>query len=173
MKKLFYTLVVMFSMFSLNTMADSYWYLHYNYPDGDRDEVQDSMWVNKDMLNKRYYTDDTKAEVLNLNNFVFPTYEGYQFVGFFDEGMFDNDKKVFYLKTDTDEPFIVFQGYYVSRNINIDLFGRWEKVEDTTAINEIELTPQTNEIYTINGIKLQAITQSGLYIINGKKTYIK
>lgn len=160
-------------MFSLNIMADSYWYLHYNYPDGDRDEVQDSMWVNKDMLNYWYYTDDTKAEVLSLKNFVFPTYEGYQFVGFFDEGTFYNGKKVFYLKTDTDEPFIDFQGYYVSRNINIHIYGKWEKIEDTTDINEIELTPQTNEIYTISGIKLQAITPSGIYNINGQKVVVK
>ena len=85
MKKLFYIFAVV-TMFSLNANADSYLYLHHNYPNGDKEEVNDSIWVNGEVLNDWYYTDATKSERhFFKNDYEFPTCEGYEFVCFYDE----------------------------------------------------------------------------------------
>ena len=67
MKKLFYILAVV-TMFSLNANADSYLYLHHNYPNGNKEEVNDSIWVDEDVLNDWYYTDATRSECHTFKN---------------------------------------------------------------------------------------------------------
>ena len=166
MKKLFYILAVV-TMFSLNAMADSYLYLHHNYPNGNKEEVNDSIWVDEDVLNDWYYTDATKSECHTFkNDYKFPTCEGYEFVGFYDE---TKNIKVFYQESWGAR----VNGYYMNKSKDFHLYGSWKKIEDTTGINEIENTSSDKEIYTLNGVKVKEITQSGIYIINGKKVMVK
>lgn len=166
MKKLLYILT-MVTMFSLNANADSYLYLHHNYPNGNKEEVNDSIWVNGEVLNDWYYTDATKSERhFFKNDYEFPTCEGYEFVGFYDE---TKNIKVFYQESWGVE----IHENYIFKTKDFHLYGSWKKIEDTTGINEIENTSSDKEIYTLNGVKVKEITQSGIYIINGKKTYIK
>jgi hypothetical protein len=69
--------------------------------------------------------------------------------------------------------------------------GNWYKADDfklvqisafqdvaPTAIESIsesaeESKAETDEIYTIQGVKISRITSPGLYIVNGKKIYVK
>ena len=52
-------------------------------------------------------------------------------------------------------------------------------VEDTTTdINEVEVSNEVKSnkaegIYTLNGVKVNEITKSGIYIVNGKKVVVK
>lgn len=157
----------MVTMFSLNAMADSYLYLHHNYPNGNKEEVNDSIWVDEDVLNDWYYTDATKSECHTFkNDYKFPTCEGYEFVGFYDE---TKNIKVFYQESWGAR----VNGYYMNKSKDFHLYGSWKKIEDTTGINEIENTSSDKEIYTLNGVKVKEITKSGIYIINGEKVMVK
>lgn len=58
-------------------------------------------------------------------------------------------------------------------DLKITLYAQW-KVDTTTDIKEVESTngkniTRTEDIYTLNGVKVEKITKSGIYIINGKK----
>ena len=67
-----------------------------------------------------------------------------------------------------------------SQNINIPnkkTFRPWDYMKDeetTTDINEVEVSNEVKSnkaegIYTLNGVKVNEITKSGIYIVNGKK----
>ena len=43
----------------------------------------------------------------------------------------------------------------------------------TTAIENVEIRKEKNEIYDLTGRKLQSINGSGIYIVNGKKVIIR
>lgn len=167
MKKLLYILA-MVTMFSLNANADSYWYLHFNYPNGDEEEIHAVIWVDKDAKEGKYYTDETMTEShYFIRDFQFPTCEGYEFVGFYDrhEGICALIK----LTKHCD-----IKSYYITKRKDFHLYGFWEKVsDDTTAINEVESTSSNKDIYTLNGVKVKEVTKPGLYIINGKKVMVK
>ena len=45
--------------------------------------------------------------------------------------------------------------------------------DETTGIRNIGTTESTNDIYSINGVKVKGELQRGIYIINGKKTVVK
>lgn len=167
MKKLLYILA-MVTMFSLNANADSYWYLHFNYPNGDEEEINAVIWVDKDAKEGKYYTDETMTEShYFIRDFQFPTCEGYKFVGFYDrhEGICALIK----LTKHCD-----IKSYYITKRKDFHLYGFWEKVsDDTTAINEVESTSSNKNTYTLNGVKVKEVTKPGLYIINGKKVMVK
>lgn len=57
-------------------------------------------------------------------------------------------------------------------------FTPWNYMFTTTDINEVEVSNEVKSnkaegIYTLNGVKVKEITQSGIYIVNGKKTFVK
>ena len=208
MKKFFYILVTMLTMVSLNTMADTYIYLHYNYPNkgdnrkevnytnrGDNSEEIDYTmfvvrkdWYHEQMnstiwFNGWFYTDETKTEKVYLADYVFPTYEGYEFEGFGYYGDYEymgklmnnrrKDEKAFYERPNVSKELHCVLGEYYDSSFRYHFYGKWKKIEDATGINQIENWPQTRCIYTLGGIRVKEITQSGLYIINGKKTFVK
>lgn len=167
MKKLLYILA-MVTMFSLNANADSYWYLHFNYPNGDEEEIHAVIWVDEDAKEGKYYTDETMTEShYFIRDFQFPTCEGYKFYGFYDrqEGICALIKLTKYCD---------IKSYYITKRKDFHLYGFWEKVsDDTTAINEVESTSSNKDIYTLNGVKVKEVTKPGLYIINGKKVMVR
>lgn len=55
-----------------------------------------------------------------------------------------------------------------------NIFTPWNHMFTTTDINEVEVSNEVKSnkaegIYTLNGVKVNEITKSGIYIINGKK----
>ncbi len=70
-----------------------------------------------------------------------------------------------------------FYGTDKHHRIDYNSFTPWNHmfVEDTTTdINEVEVSNEVKSnkaegIYTLNGVKVNEITKSGIYIINGKK----
>lgn len=57
-------------------------------------------------------------------------------------------------------------------------FTPWNHMFTTTDINEVEVSNEVKSnkaegIYTLNGVKVNEITKSGIYIINGKKVVVK
>lgn len=59
-----------------------------------------------------------------------------------------------------------------------DSFTPWNHMFTTTDINEVEVSNEVKSnkaegIYTLNGVKVNEITKSGIYIINGKKVVVK
>ena len=181
-------------MVSLNTMAQksfNCYCLHSNYPDGT-DETY-IMWIEaQDWSNYGiYYTDEEKKNKKSVNDYKYPTFDGYYFEGFVDIYRYIYDNK--------DGQQVVLQPFdnseyasigdlpllyryprlmYVRDRVKnydgiIHIYGKWHKKYDTTDINQIENDTQTEEIYTIGGVKVKEITQSGLYIINGKKVFVK
>lgn len=74
-----------------------------------------------------------------------------------------------------------FYGTDKHHRIDYNSFTPWNHmfVEDTTTdINEVEVSNEVKSnkaegIYTLNGVKVKEITQSGIYIVNGKKTFVK
>ena len=180
-------------MVSLNAMSINCIYLHYCYPNGEdnREEINYTMWVDeKDFSNGWYYTDETKSEAKAFNSYEYPTYEDYEFEGFFDDNqtinsIFDlGDRNMFYPRiakgftfVKVDRPNAIksdLSGMCIGdSNPIIHLYAHWKKIDSTTDINQIESNTQTEEIYTIGGVKVKEITQSGLYIINGKKVFVK
>lgn len=57
-------------------------------------------------------------------------------------------------------------------------FTPWNYMFTTTDINEVEVSNEVKSnkaegIYTLNGVKVNEITKSGIYIINGKKVVVK
>lgn len=63
-------------------------------------------------------------------------------------------------------------------DINFDDFTPWNHMFTTTDINEVEVSNEVKSnkaegIYTLNGVKVNEITKSGIYIINGKKVVVK
>lgn len=167
MKKLLYILA-MVTMFSLNANADSYWYLHFNYPNGDEEEIHAVIWVDKDAKEGKYYTDETRTEShYFIRDFPFPTCEGYRFYGFY-------ERKEGTCPLIKGEQSCNIKSYFITKRTDFHLYGYWEKVsDDTTAINEVESTSSNKDIYTLNGIKVKEVTKPGLYIINGKKVMVK
>ena len=67
-----------------------------------------------------------------------------------------------------------FYGTNKYGDIDWDSFTPWNHMFTTTDINEIEVSNEVKSnkaegIYTLNGVKVNEITKSGIYIVNGKK----
>lgn len=207
MKKLFYILT-MVTMFSLNVMADTYIYLHYNYPNkgderkeinytnrGDNSEEIDYTmfvvrkdWYHEQMnstiwVNGWFYTDETKTEKVYHADYVFPTYEGYEFEGFGYYGDYEymgklmnngmKDEKAFYERPNVSKELHCVLGEYYNSSFRYHFYGKWKKIENTTGIENIKSNSTTGDIHTLNGVRVKEITKSGIYIINGKKVMVK
>ncbi len=190
MKKLFYILVTMLTMVSLNSMADDEYklYLHNNYPNSNgefvnREEISETYWVKLyDFINwHTLYTDSAKTKWFTYTNDMFPTCEGYEFEGYYHEyNDWQEDEKAFYMVTWSDtkvtEPDFGTCMWNVKKyfgTTEVHLYAHWKKIENNTGINQIESVRGAGDIYTLNGVKIKEITQSGVYIVNGKKIYVK
>lgn len=177
MKKFFYIAIVtiILSMVA-NSAKANYLYLH--HVNDENKTIVDTIYVDEDVIGTFgvYYTDHTKAVAISMNDFPIPTRKGgifkcYRFMNqigqweevvVFDEAL--NRYKVKGQYLNLDRPLDVRAQFDIDYNYE----------EPTTAIDEIDNnTSKPTEIYTLNGIKVKEITQSGIYIINGKKTYIK
>lgn len=142
------------------------------------------------------YKDETKKEVVD---FKLPKIKGYKFVAFKSESGFTiiNDYGIHewfdseavptphlygYWEKDTEnyEWKSDGSGFYERKENGIPnrrKFHSWDYMKDeetTTDINEVEVSNEVKSnkaegIYTLNGVKVNEITKSGIYIVNGKK----
>lgn len=184
MKKFFYIAIVtiILSMVA-NSAKANYLYLHHDVW-GDEGhnytiDVVDKIYVDEDVIGPMgmgvYYTDHTKAVAISMYDFPIPTLEGRKFLSYRAKDEFHDGKWVDVIYFDKSFNRYVINGYYINRKTPTDLYANWELAgDDTTAIDEIDNSDtKPTEIYTLNGIKVKEITQSGIYIVNGKKTFVK
>lgn len=145
------------------------------------------------------YKDETKKEVVD---FKLPEIKGYKFVAFKSESGFtiiNNSKEIHEWFDSEAVPTPHLYGYWEKDTKNYqwsidgkkfyDKTGQWKRgkwvpwdymkdEETTTGINEVEVSNEVKSnkaegIYTLNGVKVNEITKSGIYIINGKKVVVK
>ncbi len=143
------------------------------------------------------YKDETKKEVVD---FKLPKIKGYKFVAFKSESGFTiiNDYGIHEWFDSEAVPTPHLYGYWEKDTENYEwkydgskfrdpkATGKikwipWDYMKDeetTTGINEVEVSNAVKSnkaegIYTLNGVKVKEITQSGIYIVNGKKTFVK
>lgn len=177
MKKFFYIAIVtiILSMVA-NSAKANYLYLHHTNEEGKN--FVDTIYVDEDAIGTLgvYYTDHTKAVAHYMSEFPIPTSKGSIFVKYrymnnthqwedvvvYDEAL--NRYKVKGQYLNLDEPIHLSAVFVTDYNYK----------EPTTAIDEIDNSEtKPTEIFTLNGIKVKEITQSGIYIVNGKKTFVK
>lgn len=143
-----------------------------------------------------FYKDETKKEVVDLID-NFPKIKGYRFVAFKSESGFTiiNSNGINEWHDSKAVPTPHLYGYWEKDTENYqwsidgkkfyDKTGQWKRgkwvpwdymkdEETTTGINEVEdinevKSNKAEGIYTLNGVKVNEITKSGIYIINGKK----
>ncbi|MBP5422007.1 MAG: hypothetical protein J6Y78_06180 [Paludibacteraceae bacterium] len=180
MKKFFYIAIVtiILSMVA-NSAKANYLYLHHNVW-GDEGhnytiEVVDTIYVDFDCIDGVFYTDKTKSVSMSMFEFPIPTLEGRKFFSYRAKDEFHDGEWIEVIYFDNLFNRYVINGYYINRSTPTDLYACFVFAgDDTTAINEIDYnTSKPTEIYTLNGIKVKEITQSGIYIVNGKKTFVK
>lgn len=183
MKKFFYIAIVtiILSMVA-NSAKANYLYLHHHIW-GDEGhnytiEVVDTIYVDFDCISPFdgvFYTDETKSVSHFMFEFPIPTLEDYKFVSYRAKDEFHNGKWIDVIYFDNLFNRYVVNGYYINKSTPTDLYACFVFADDdTTAINEIDNSDtKPTEIYTLNGIKVKEITQSGIYIVNGKKTFVK
>ena len=145
------------------------------------------------------YKDETKKEVVDIK---FPKIKGYSFVAFKSESginIINHDGLINEWHDSEAVPTPHLYGYWEKDTKNYqwsidgskfyDKTGQWKRgkwvpwdymkdEETTTDINEVEVSNEVKSnkaegIYTLNGVKVKEITQSGIYIVNGKKTFVK
>lgn len=179
MKKFFYIAIVtiILSMVA-NSAKANYLYLHHHVW-GDEGhnytiEVVDTIYVNFDCINGVFY-DKTKSVPMSMFEFPIPTLEDYKFVSYRAKDEFHNGKWIDVIYFDNLFNRYVVNGYYINKSTPTDLYACFVFADDdTTAINEIDNSDtKPTEIYTLNGVKVKEIIQSGIYIVNGKKTFVK
>jgi len=141
------------------------------------------------------YKDETKKEVVDIK---FPEIKGYRFVAFKSESginIINYDGLINEWHDSEAVPTPHLYGYWEKDTKNYqwsndgskfyDKTGQWKRgkwvpwdymkdEETTTDINEVEVSNEVKSnkaegIYTLNGVKVNEITKSGIYIINGKK----
>lgn len=144
------------------------------------------------------YKDETKKEVVDIK---FPEIKGYRFLAFKSESGFTiiNYEGINEWFDSKAVPTPHLYGYWEKDTENYewsidgkkfyDKTGQWKRgkwvpwdymkdEETTTDINEVEVSNEVKSnkaegIYTLNGVKVNEITKSGIYIINGKKVVKK
>lgn len=144
------------------------------------------------------YKDETKKEVVD---FKLPEIKGYKFVAFKSESGFTiiNSNGIHEWFDSEAVPTPHLYGYWEKDTENYewsidgkkfyDKTGQWKRgkwvpwdymkdEETTTDINEVEVSNEVKSnkaegIYTLNGVKVNEITKSGIYIVNGKKVVKK
>ena len=183
MKKFFYIAIVtiILSMVA-NSAKANYLYLHHNVW-GDEGhnyqiEVVDTIYVNDMCINQFdgvFYTDETKSVSISMFEFPIPTLEGSNFLSYRAKDEFHDGQWIDVIYFDNLFNRYVINGYYINKKTPIHLYANWKLADDdTTAIDEIDNnTSKPTEIYTLNGVKVKEITQSGIYIVNGKKVFVK
>lgn len=183
MKKFFYIAIVtiILSMVA-NSAKANYLYLHHDVW-GDEGhnytiDVVDTIYVDGDVIGPMgmgvYYEDHTKAVSHYMFEFPIPTFEGHKFLSYRAKDEFHKDEWIDVIYFDKLFNHYVINGYYINKKTPIHLYAHWCFDDDTTAIDEINNSDtKSTEIYTLNGIKVKEITQSGIYIVNGKKTFVK
>ena len=141
------------------------------------------------------YKDETKKEVVDIK---FPEIKGYRFVAFKSESginIINYDGLINEWHDSEAVPTPHLYGYWEKDTKNYqwsidgkkfyDKTGQWKRgkwvpwdymkdEETTTDINEVEVSNEVKSnkaegIYTLNGVKVNEITKSGIYIVNGKK----
>lgn len=177
MKKFFYIAIVtiILSMVA-NSAKANYLYLHHT--NEENKDIVDTIYVDEDAIGTFgvYYTDHTKAVAISMNDFPIPTHKGFIFLGYRYMNQIGQWEDV--VVFDEAQNRYIVRGYYLNLDRPLDVDVKWvmdyNYEEPTTAINEIDNnTSKPTEIYTLNGIKVKEITQSGIYIVNGKKTFVK
>lgn len=177
MKKFYYIAIVtiILSMVA-NSAKANYLYLHHT--NEEHKDIVDTIYVDEDAIGTMgvYYEDHTKAVAHSMFEFPIPTRKGFIFLGYRFMNQIGQWEEVVVF----DEALNRYKvrGYYLNLDRPLDVDVKWgidyDYEEPTTAINEIDNnTSEPTEIYTLNGIKVKEITQSGIYIVNGKKEYIK
>ena len=179
MKKFFYiTIVTIILSMVANSAKANYLYLHHT--NEENKDIVDTIYVDEDVIGPMgmgvYYTDHTKTVAISMNDFPIPTCKGFIFLGyrFMNQIGQWEDVVVF----DEAQNRYIVKGYYLNLDRPLDVDVKWGRdydyEEPTTAIDEIDNSDtKPTEIYTLNGIKVKEITQSGIYIVNGKKTFVK
>ena len=177
MKKFFYIAIVtiILSMVA-NSAKANYLYLHHDNEEGEN--LVDTIYVDEDAIGTLgvYYTDHTKAVAHYMYEFPIPTCKGFIFLGYrYKNNIRQWEDVVVY---DEAQKRYVIKGQYLNLDEPIHLSVKWgidyDYKEPTTAIDEIDNSDtKPTEIFTLNGIKVKEIVQSGIYIVNGKKTYVK
>lgn len=179
MKKFFYIAIVtiILSMVA-NSAKANYLYLHHDNEEGK--DIVDTVYVDEDTIGLLgmgvYYTDHTKAVAHSMFEFPIPTRKGFIFVCYRFMNQIGQWEEVVVF----DEALNRYKvkGRYLNLDRPLDVDVQWDidynYEEPTTAIDEIDNSDtKPTEIYTLNGFKVKEITQSGIYIVNGKKEYIK
>lgn len=177
MKKFFYIAIVtiILSMVA-NSAKANYLYLHHT--NEEHKDIVDTIYVDEDAIGTMgvYYTDHTKAVAHSMFEFPIPTRKGFIFLGyrFMNQIGQWEDVVVF----DEAQNRYKVKGQYLNLDRPLDVYVKWggdyDYKEPTTAIDEIDNnTSKPTEIYTLNGVKVKEIIQSGIYIVNGKKTFVK
>ena len=177
MKKFFYIAIVtiILSMVA-NSAKANYLYLHHT--NEEHKDIVDTIYVDEDAIGTLgvYYTDHTKAVAHYMSEFPIPTRKGFIFLGYrYKNNIRQWEDVVVY---DEAQKRYVIKGQYLNLDEPIHLSVKWgidyDYKEPTTAINEIDNSDtKPTEIFTLNGIKVKEIVQSGIYIVNGKKTFVK
>jgi hypothetical protein len=177
MKKFFYIAIVtiILSMVA-NSAKANYLYLHHTNEEGKN--LVDTIYVDEDAIGTLgvYYTDHTKAVAHYMYEFPIPTCKGFIFLGYrYKNNIRQWEDVVVY---DEAQKRYVIKGQYLNLDEPIHLSVKWgidyDYKEPTTAIDEIDNSEtKPTEIYALNGVKVKEIIQSGIYIVNGKKTYVK
>ena len=182
MKKFFYIAIVtiILSMVA-NSAKANYLYLHHEVW-GDEGhnytiDVVDTIYVDFDCISQFdgvFYTDETKSVAISMFEFPIPTFERHKFLSYRAKDIFHDDEWVDVIYFDKLFNRYNINGYYINKKTPTDLYAHWGFDDDTTAIDEVDNSDtKPTEIYTLNGIKVKEITQSGIYIVNGKKTFVK
>ena len=200
MKKLFYILVAVFTMTSVNANAAKL-RLHHCYPGGNDADVHEIIYMDVKNSDESIYED---ASYSKRTIFIPPVYRGYKFNGYYYnyDGL-GTIYKVRYL----DERGVIFDDILHNEHGDVfDLYAHWGKnfvyawesdgsgfydngtfypwnhmspddimpsimtdINEVEVSNEVKSNPKTEGIYTLNGVKVNEITKSGIYIVNGKK----
>lgn len=177
MKKFFYIAIVtiILSMVA-NSAKANYLYLHHTNEEGKN--FVDIIYVDEDAIGTMgvYYTDHTKAVAHSMFEFPIPTSKGEIFVKYrYMNNIHQWEDVVVY---DEAQKHYIVKGKYLNLDEPIHLSAvfvtDYNYEEPTTAIDEIDNSDtKPTEIYTLNGIKVKEIVQSGIYIVNGKKVFVK
>ena len=177
MKKFFYIAIVtiILSMVA-NSAKANYLYLHHT--NDEWKDIVDTIYVDEDAIGTLgvYYTDHTKAVAHSMFEFPIPTRKGCIFVCYRFMNQIGQWEEV--VVFDKAQNRYKVKGQYLNLDRPLDVDVKWDidynYEEPTTTIDEIDnSTSKPTEIYTLNGVKVKEIIQSGIYIVNGKKTFVK
>lgn len=203
MKKLVYILVAVFTMVSVNAFGAKFTlHYAYPGGNAENDAVVNEI-IYMDVLNYEYnvYTDESYTNEIEFKAPTCKGYKFAGYYKHWTEYGLNKTEKVFdedgsllkhytggcqlYAHWEKDTENFIWKsdgsGFYERDEFghkDKNSFTPWNHMFTTTDINEVEVSNEVKSnkaegIYTLNGVKVNEITKSGIYIINGKKVVVK